>query len=51
MSKSLGNLYTLSDIEAKGISPMALRYTLISSSYRQPLNFTLMAEGFRKCSK
>lgn len=40
MSKSLGNLYTLSDIEAKGISPMALRYTLISSSYRQPLNFT-----------
>ena len=40
MSKSLGNLFTLKDIQEKGISPMALRYTLISSSYRQPLNFT-----------
>lgn len=40
MSKSLGNLYTLDDLLEKGFSPMAIRYTLISSSYRQQLNFT-----------
>lgn len=41
MSKSLGNLYTLKDIEQKGFSPNVLRYVLISGHYRQPLNFTL----------
>jgi len=40
MSKSLGNLYTLEDLRAKGFSPMAVRYTLIAGSYRQQLNFT-----------
>ena len=40
MSKSLGNLYTLDDLITKGYHPMTLRYTLIASSYRQPLNFT-----------
>ncbi|MAV39657.1 MAG: cysteine--tRNA ligase [Puniceicoccaceae bacterium] len=40
MSKSLGNLYTLDDLIAKNYHPMTLRYTLIASSYRQPLNFT-----------
>jgi len=40
MSKSLGNLYTLDDIVAKGYSPMTLRYALISGHYRQQLNFT-----------
>lgn len=40
MSKSLGNLYTLEDLEAKNYNLMAVRYTLIASSYRQPLNFT-----------
>lgn len=40
MSKSLGNLYTLEDLQAKGFSPMVLRYTLIAGSYRQQLNFT-----------
>ena len=40
MSKSLGNLYTLDDLEGKGLSPMAVRYTLIAGSYRQQLNFT-----------
>ncbi|MEO0510194.1 MAG: cysteine--tRNA ligase [Verrucomicrobiota bacterium] len=40
MSKSLGNLYTLDDLIAKDFSPMALRYTLVSGSYRQQLNFT-----------
>ncbi len=41
MSKSLGNLYTLEEIQAKGHSPMALRYALTSAHYRQQLNFTL----------
>ena len=40
MSKSLGNLYTLDDLVVEGYSPMAVRYTLISGSYRQQLNFT-----------
>jgi cysteinyl-tRNA synthetase len=40
MSKSLGNLYTLEDIQAQGFSAEELRYTLISGHYRQPLNFT-----------
>ncbi|MEM1223093.1 MAG: cysteine--tRNA ligase [Verrucomicrobiota bacterium] len=40
MSKSLGNLYTLDNLREKGFNPMAIRYTLISSGYRQQLNFT-----------
>ena len=40
MSKSLGNFYTLGDLLARGISPRALRYLLISVHYRQKLNFT-----------
>jgi len=40
MSKSLGNFYTLPDLLAKGCSPRALRYLLISVHYRQKLNFT-----------
>ena len=40
MSKSLGNLYTLEDVRAKGFDAMALRYVMISGHYRQPLNFT-----------
>ncbi|MEM4268302.1 MAG: cysteine--tRNA ligase [Candidatus Woesearchaeota archaeon] len=43
MSKSLGNFYTLRDILAKGFSPMAIRYLLLSAHYRQPLNFTFEA--------
>ncbi|MEM7145783.1 MAG: cysteine--tRNA ligase [Verrucomicrobiota bacterium] len=40
MSKSLGNLYTLSDIKEKGFTADELRYTLLAGSYRQKLNFT-----------
>jgi cysteinyl-tRNA synthetase len=40
MSKSLGNFYTLKDLLAKGVSPRAIRYALISVHYRQKLNFT-----------
>lgn len=41
MSKSLGNLYTLDDLRAKGFSPMALRYALLSGHPRKQLNFML----------
>ena len=41
MSKSLGNMYTLSDLEAKGFTAMEVRYVLISAHYRKQLNFTL----------
>lgn len=40
MSKSLGNTYRLEDIEAKGFSPMSLRYLFLTSHYRKELNFT-----------
>jgi cysteinyl-tRNA synthetase len=41
MSKSLGNLYTLDDLVAKGFSPMAVRYALLAGHPRKQLNFTL----------
>lgn len=41
MSKSLGNLYTLEDLAARGYSAMEVRYVLIGAHYRKPLNFTL----------
>ncbi|MFC1484096.1 cysteine--tRNA ligase [Candidatus Neomarinimicrobiota bacterium] len=40
MSKSLGNYYTLGDVLGEGYSPEAVRYTLLSTHYRQKLNFT-----------
>jgi len=41
MSKSLGNYYTLKDLVDKGYSPLAVRYQLLATHYRQQLNFTL----------
>lgn len=40
MSKSMGNLYTVSDIVNKGFDPMALRYLYMTVHYRQKMNFT-----------
>ncbi len=40
MSKSLGNFYTLRDLLKKGYDPIAIRYLLLSTHYRQKLNFT-----------
>ena len=40
MSKSLGNLYTVGDIEKKGFDPLALRYLYLTAHYKDPLNFT-----------
>ncbi|MSU72938.1 MAG: cysteine--tRNA ligase [Opitutus sp.] len=41
MSKSLGNLYTLDELVAKGFSPMAIRYALLMGHPRKQLNFML----------
>jgi len=41
MSKSSGNFYTIRDILDKGYKSEAIRYVLISSHYRQKLNFTM----------
>lgn len=40
MSKSLGNTYTVSDLEKMGYSPMAFRYFCLNTHYRKTLNFT-----------
>jgi len=40
MSKSLGNFYTVQDVEKKGFDPMALRYLYLQTHYRQEMNFT-----------
>lgn len=49
MSKSLGNVFTLSDLEQKGISPNVLKMIFLSAHYRSPLNFTWQnAEAYKK---
>jgi cysteinyl-tRNA synthetase len=40
MSKSLGNYYTLRDLLKKDYPPLAIRYLLLATHYRQKLNFT-----------
>lgn len=40
MSKSLKNVYTVSDLEKEGIDPLAYRYFSFSAHYRTKLNFT-----------
>ncbi|HYO79668.1 MAG TPA: cysteine--tRNA ligase, partial [Thermoanaerobaculia bacterium] len=40
MSKSVGNIYTLREIEEMGYDPVTLRYALLSVPHRTKLNFT-----------
>ncbi len=40
MSKSLGNIFTLEDLEKKGYNPLAYRYLLLQTNYKQKVNFT-----------
>ena len=40
MAKSLGNFYTLRDLLQKGYHPISIRYLLLSTHYRQQVNFT-----------
>ncbi len=43
MSKSLGNFFTLRDLLEKGLSPLAIRWTLLATHYRQQSNFSFEA--------
>ena len=45
MSKSLGNVYTLEDIEAHGFRGSALRYLYLGTHYRKQLKFSWSAMG------
>lgn len=49
MSKSLGNYFTVRDLVDKGNSPIAIRYQLLATHYRQQLNFTL--DGLDQAAK
>lgn len=40
ISKSAGIFYTLNDLMSQGIDPMVFRYLVVSSHYRQKLNFS-----------
>ncbi len=40
MSKSLGNTYTIEQLQEKGISPLAYKLFCFTSHYRNKLNFT-----------
>jgi len=40
MSRSVGNVVTLSRLKERGIEPMAYRYLLLTAHYRAKLNFT-----------
>jgi cysteinyl-tRNA synthetase len=40
MAKSLGNFFTLRDVEEKGFSPLAFRVLVLQSNYRHQLNFS-----------
>lgn len=41
MSKSLGNVYTVQDLEEMGFDPLAYRYLVLGSHYRKGLVFSL----------
>ena len=45
MSKSQGNFFTLRELMAKGVDPMAFRFAIQSNHYRKVLNFSF--EGLR----
>ena len=48
MSKSLGNFFTLRDLQGKGFTGREVRYLLLTASYRETFNFTLEGlEGAR----
>ena len=50
MSKSLGNLYTLEDLEKKGYEPFVYRMFNYTSTYRNQINFTFEAMDAAKVS-
>lgn len=48
MSKSLGNIYTIKNLEDKGFSAMDYRYFLLTAHYLKMQNFTFEALGASK---
>lgn len=42
MSKSLGNVYTISELEERGFDALDYRYFCLNSNYRNTLNFTFV---------
>ncbi len=40
MSKSLGNFFTVADLRARGVPGEVIRFVLLSTHYRQPLDWT-----------
>ena len=49
MSKSLNNTYTLGELVRLGFEPMAVKYLLLTMSYRRRLDFTF--DGMEECGK
>ena len=49
MSKSLGNIYTIEELEDRGFDALDYRYFCLNSSYRSTLNFTF--EGLKSAKK
>ncbi|MDE0243383.1 MAG: cysteine--tRNA ligase [Candidatus Kaiserbacteria bacterium] len=45
LSKSLGNTYTIADLEDRGFDPVALRLLFLQSSYRTPASFSFESLG------
>lgn len=40
MSRSKGNVYTISDLEKKGFDPLSFRYLTLMTHYKSKMNFT-----------
>src|SRR5437016_4756102 len=45
MAKSAGNFYLLADLVERGADPLAFRYLVLQTRYREPTNFTWEALG------
>ena len=41
MAKSAGNFFRVSELEERGVDPLAFRYLALQAKYRTPLNFSL----------
>lgn len=41
ISKSKGGLYTVSELEKQGFSPLSFRYLALTTNYRKPLSFSM----------
>ena len=51
MSKSLGNTYTVADLEKKGYDPLDFRFFCLNTHYRKKLNFTFEGLDAAKTSR